>query len=117
VTVALNTDEFVAAYKGAWPICSYEERLQVLSACRYVSLVVPQDVPNLGPQLEQIRPRYLVIGSDWARKDYYAQIGVSQEWLDAHSITLCYVPYTEGVSTTELKKRLNHGCSHGPCRA
>lgn len=106
VTVALNTDEFVARYKGEYPVCSYEERQQVLAACRYVSLVIPQDSEDLGPQIERIRPRYLAIGSDWARKDYYAQIGVDQDWLDERGIILTYIPYTKGVSTSDLRSRL-----------
>jgi hypothetical protein len=51
----------------------------------------------------RVRPKYLAIGSDWARKNYYEQIGVSQDWLDEQNITLVYVPRFPGISTTELR--------------
>lgn len=107
VTVALNTDEFIAEYKGKPPIMSYAEREAVLRGLASVEAVIP----NIGgadsrATIEQVKPDYLVIGSDWARKDYYRQMGFSQEWLDNRGIILCYVPYTKGISTTEIKARL-----------
>jgi len=44
--------------------------------------------------------------ADWARKDYYAQMQFTQTWLDVQDIQLVYVPYTVGVSTTDLKSRI-----------
>lgn len=107
VTVALNTDEFIEQYKGKPPIMNYQERKAVLKGLRAVSQVIP----NIGgadskQAIQLVRPDYLVIGSDWARKDYYAQMGFTQDWLDEHGIILCYVPYTAGISTTQIKARL-----------
>jgi glycerol-3-phosphate cytidylyltransferase-like family protein len=48
----------------------------------------------------------IVIGSDWARKDYLKQIGLTYDWLDEKNISLCYVPYTKGISTSAIKQRL-----------
>jgi len=106
VIVALNTDEFIAEYKGKPPICSYEERKEVLKSCQYVSEVVP----NIGgadskPSIELVKPDIIAIGTDWARKDYYAQMQFTQDWLDLHDISLIYIPYTSGISTTNLKAR------------
>lgn len=107
VTVALNTDEFIAAYKGKPPVMTYAEREAVLLGLRYVSAVVP----NVGGadsriSIDLAAPDFVVIGSDWARRDYYKQMGFSQDWLDERGIALCYVPYTQGISTTELKRRM-----------
>jgi len=107
VTVALNTDEFIEQYKGKPPIMNYQERKAVLKGLRAVSQVIP----NIGgadskQAIQLVRPDYLVIGSDWARKDYYAQMGFTQDWLDEQGIILCYVPYTAGISTTQIKARL-----------
>jgi hypothetical protein len=57
--------------------------------------------------IEMINPDYIVIGSDWAKKDYYKQMGFDQFWLDEKGIGLVYVPYTKAISSTEIKKRLN----------
>jgi len=107
VTVSLNTDEFIATYKGNPPVMSYTEREAVLLACRYVNAVVP----NVGGEdskiaIQQVKPDLVIIGSDWARRDYYKQMQFDQDWLDKHKIGLCYIPYTDGISTTDLKKRI-----------
>lgn len=108
VVVSLNTDSFIEQYKGKKPIMSYAERLTLLLACRYVTAVVP----NTGGKdsrevIEFTKPDIIVIGSDWARKDYYSQMGFTQDWLDERGIALCYVPYTKGVSSTEIKQRVS----------
>jgi glycerol-3-phosphate cytidylyltransferase-like family protein len=86
---------------------SYAEREEVLLGLRSVDRVIP----NVGGadsriSIELVGPDLIVIGSDWARKDYYAQMQFSQDWLDERKIGLCYIPYTEGISTTELKRRM-----------
>ena len=108
VTVVLNTDEFIEEYKGKPPVMRYDERAYVLEACRYVDQVIP----NTGgadskETLDLVMPNILAVGSDWATKDYYKQMMITQGWLDARDIHLLYIPYTQGISTTELKKRIN----------
>lgn len=107
VVVSLNTDEFIETYKGRKPVISYEERAKVLDACRYVDRVVP----NIGGNdsrlaIDLVKPDLVVIGSDWAQRDYYAQMGFTQEWLDERGIGLAYLPYTKGISTTDIKTRM-----------
>jgi glycerol-3-phosphate cytidylyltransferase len=108
VYVALNTDEFVESYKGYRPIISYEDRKEVLKSCRYVKDVVP----NIGNQdstiaIEMVEPSIIAIGSDWAKKDYYSQMGFTQDWLDRRGIGLVYFPYTEKISSSLIRKNLN----------
>ena len=107
VVVSLNTDAFINRYKGKPPVMSYKEREAVLKACRYVDVVIPnEDGEDSKPAILAERPQILVIGSDWAKKDYYKQMNFTQEWLDNQNILLCYVPYTENISTTNIKKRI-----------
>ena len=109
VIVSLNTDEFIFSYKGKTPVCTYEERKAVLEACQYVDVVVP----NIGGADSKIsiqlsQAEYVVIGSDWARKDYYKQMDFDQDWLDARGIGLIYIPYTQEVSSTKIKNRIKN---------
>lgn len=109
VVVSLNTDEFITQFKGKPPIMSYDERRKVLEGCRYVDKVIP----NTGgadskPAIISVKPDFIIIGSDWASKDYYKQMGFNQEWLDEQGIVLIYVPYTLGISTTQIKERLKN---------
>jgi glycerol-3-phosphate cytidylyltransferase len=107
VVVALNTDEFIYNYKGKYPVLTYNEREEILMACKWVDRVIP----NFGGEdstisIEMVKPDYIIIGSDWARKDYYKQMGFTQDWLDEQGIGLIYVPYTKGISSTDIKKRM-----------
>jgi glycerol-3-phosphate cytidylyltransferase len=107
VVVALNTDEFVEAYKGKKPLMPYHEREAVLRACRWVSDVVPNlSGADSKPTIVSVNPDYIIVGDDWEKKDYYKQMSFTKEWLEERGIVLRYLPYTKGVSTTELKKRL-----------
>lgn len=107
VVVSLNTDDFIWQFKNKRPICSEIERSEVLLACKYVDEVVM----NVGGQdsriaIDLVKPNYIVVGSDWASKDYYAQMSFDQKWLDDRGIGLVYVPYTKTISSTEIRGRI-----------
>ena len=107
VVVSLNTDEFIEGYKGKPPVLSYQEREAVLKSCKYVDQVIP----NVGGSdskiaIELVQPDYIAIGSDWIKKNYYEQMGFTQDWLDERGIGLIYVPYSKNISSTNIKNRL-----------
>ncbi|CAB4157293.1 TagD Cytidylyltransferase [uncultured Caudovirales phage] len=107
VTVSLNTDEFIYEYKKVKPILSYEERFEVLSSCKFVNFVVPNSGGvDSKPAIEECKPDVIAIGSDWARKDYYKQMQFDQDWLDERNISLIYIPYTKGISSTLIKQKI-----------
>ncbi len=106
VVVSLNTDEFITRYKGSSPVMSYTEREAVLLSCRYVDRVIPNSGgEDSRPAILKVNPDFIVIGSDWATKDYYRQMGFDQPWLDQHGISLVYFPRTRVLSSTEIKQR------------
>lgn len=107
VFVSLNTDEFIEEFKGKKPVMSYDERYKVLLSCKYVWGVGK----NVGgadskPSILDLKPDIIAVGDDWAKKDYYQQMQFTQQWLDDNDILLVYIPYTQGISSTEIKKRL-----------
>jgi len=108
VVVALNTDEFIFKYKKKKPILSFQQRKDVLDSCRYVDEVVE----NSGGEDSKITIEMvqsvdvIAIGSDWATKNYYAQMQFDQDWLDSKNISLIYIPYTKGISSTFIKGQL-----------
>jgi glycerol-3-phosphate cytidylyltransferase len=107
VIVSLNTDEFIHRYKGEYPVVSYEDRKEVLLSCKYVDKVIPNsEGEDSKPAILDVNPKFIVIGSDWAKKDYYKQMNFTQEWLNENGYMLIYIPYTENVSTTLIKKKL-----------
>ena len=107
VVVSLNSDQFIEKYKGKPPVMSYRERRTVLNACKYVdSVMLNVGGADSKPAIESVKPDIIAIGSDWARKDYHAQMQFDQDWLDERNISLIYIPYTQGVSSTDIKSRI-----------
>ena len=101
VTVGLLTDEAIASYKRL-PHMTYAQREEVVASLKGVSRVVPQETLDYVPNLERLRPDIVVHGDDW-------RSGVQQqtrqrviEALDQWGGRLVEVPYTEGISSTQL---------------
>lgn len=114
VVVGLNTDEFVARYKGQPPVIPYAGREAVLLGCRYVDRVVANDQPD-GSALAligQVAPDFIAVGSDWMRPEYLAQLGITWSDLEpdfAHNqIGLVFLPYTPGEAgpSSAIKQRV-----------
>lgn len=92
--VACSTDAFNAV-KGKQTAIPFKHRVEVLEACRYVDLVIPEenweqkrsDVVNYNVDL-------FAMGDDWA--------GKFDDLRDLCDVL--YLPRTENVSTTELKE-------------
>lgn len=107
VIVAVNTDEFIVKFKRE-PIVPYADRAAMVRAIRYVDEVVANDGLDQSALIESLSPDILVVGVDWATKDYYAQIGVTPDWLHEHNISLVYVAHehTNTVSTSLLRTRV-----------
>lgn len=108
VVVGLNRDEFVASYKGHPPACTYEERRDVLCGCRYVDeVVVNSGDADSKIAITLVNPDFIVIGDDWAHRNYYAQMSFTPEWLNEMDYTLLYVPRQRMLSSTDIKARIN----------
>lgn len=108
VSVGVNTDDFVRAYKGKYPVMSLVERLEMLRAVRWVDdVLINKGNADCRPLIDEVKPDVLVVGSDWVEKDYLAQTKLSREFLESRGISLLFLPYTAGISSTALKARLN----------
>lgn len=111
VCIGLNTDAFVQRFKGTAPVMDYEEREAILLGSRYVDIVIPNEgCEDSKPAILAARPHIIAIGSDWAPpRDYYAQMGFDQAWLDTRRIMLVFIPYTQEISSTHIRKRIEDG--------
>ncbi|NLS10935.1 adenylyltransferase/cytidyltransferase family protein [Nesterenkonia sp. MY13] len=98
--VGASTDEFATEDKGVRaPYHKFETRCDMLSAVRYVDLVIPE--ARWDQKLKDIQ-RYqadvVVMGSDWAGSHRF-------EYLRDH-VDLVFLPRTEGVSTSKIRRDL-----------
>lgn len=106
VWIGLNTDEFILRYKKKKPILGYSERKLTLELAGYKNILPNnQDDGTIKDVFLQVAPDIIIIGSDWLRKDYLPQIGLTPDYLDLFDTSLLYIPYTKMISTTEIKKR------------
>ena len=112
VVVSLNADDFVERFKGKKPILNYKERETSLRYCKFVDEIILNGAGEDSRScILTVHPTIIAVGDDWADKDYYKQMGFDQHWLDDNRITLVYIPYTRGISATEIRERIlkSHG--------
>lgn len=105
VIVGVLTDEAIASYKRL-PYLNYEQRSMVVKDLKGVSDVVPQTTLDYRPNLERIKPDYVVHGDDWKEG---VQAKTRQQIIDKLAEwggKVIDVPYTKGISSTMLNERL-----------
>ncbi len=99
LVVGVSTDEFNAE-KGKQPsYYPYEARVELVAAIRYVDKVIPER--SWSQKIDDIvenKIDILVMGSDWEGSERF-------EYLREYC-KLVFLPRTEGISTTEIKKDL-----------
>ena len=101
VVVGLLTDSAIASYKRL-PFMTFSQRQIVVQNVKNVSRVIPQETLDYVPNLNAIKPDYVVHGDDWKSG---VQSGTRQGVIDALSTwggELIEVPYTKGISSTAL---------------
>ena len=105
VTVGVLTDEAIASYKRL-PYLTYEQRAEIVSNIKGVAQVIPQTTLDYVPNLEKLKPDYVVHGDDW-------KVGVQQE--TRQRVIDCIakwggkvidIPYTPGISSTVLNAEM-----------
>jgi len=98
LTVGVSTDKLVKSYKGINPIMSYSDRLSILKQIRCVDSVIKQETFFDIKQLRDID--IIVLGSDWKNK-FFPELETTLRELN---IQMEYIPYTERLSTSAIKK-------------
>lgn len=102
--VGINSDQFVAQYKGRAPLVPYESRAAVIANLRMVDGIFQNNIDWNQPQtIAAQNPDILVVGEDWANNGYLEQIKATPKWLTDNRIQLCYVPRTGHWSSTAIK--------------
>ena len=96
--VAVSTDEFNAV-KGKKPIIPFEQRAEIVGAIKYVDLVIPEENwEQKRTDVDKYDVDVFGIGEDWK--------GKFDDLED--KVEVYYLPRTEGISTTELKRVLSN---------
>lgn len=105
VIVGVLTDEAIASYKRL-PFLSYEQRSEIIASLKDVSQVIAQTTLDYVPNLEKLRPDYVVHGDDWKHGIQKETRQRVVECLRQWGGQVVDVPYTKGISSTILNSRL-----------
>ena len=105
VTVGVLTDAAISSYKRL-PYLNYEQRSLIVKNLKGVEEVIPQSTLDYVPNLELLRPDFVVHGDDWKEG---VQKETRQRVIDTISKwggKVIDVPYTKGISSTQLNSKL-----------
>jgi glycerol-3-phosphate cytidylyltransferase len=104
--IGVNSDDFVAEFKERPPLYRAEERMAAIRSLGYSNVVL-----NDGPGYQLVHdymPRAIIVGSDWLGRDYLQQIGMTQEQMREWKVDIIFVPYSDLVSTSDIKRRVRN---------
>ena len=99
--VGILTDEAVMERKPK-PLLSFEERMEIAAAVKYVDLVVAQETYSPLPNVMKMHPDILMESSSHDEKDIKAARQVMED-LNGRVVV---VPYFPGQSSTNLKNEI-----------
>ena len=101
--VGVTTDELVS-YKGKKSLIPFEDRIEIVRACKYVDAAIPQyDMDKLSA-CKRLKASILFVGDDWYDTEKWKQY--ERDFSAAH-ISIIYFPYTKGVSSSEIQRALD----------
>lgn len=100
--VGVTVDDLVL-YKGKRPMIPFEDRIEIVRACKYVDAAVPQYNMNKLETCKKLGASLLFVGDDWFGTDKWRKY--EEEFLRA-GIKIVYFPYTQGVSSTKITQAL-----------
>lgn len=100
--VGVVTDEGVIKHKKSSPKIPFDERIEIVRACRFVdrAVEIPLDKGDTDEAYRQYQFDVQFSGSDYAEDPKWM---AKREFLQRHGADLVFFPYTEGISTTQLK--------------
>jgi len=99
--VCVSDDEYIRKVKKHEPIIRFKDRKKVLESIEYIDEVSPQSYSfGKAAAVKKYKPDVIFVGDDWKGKDWDgAKLG----------IPVIYFPYTKGISTTKIKKKIRKG--------
>ncbi|MBT3407419.1 phosphoenolpyruvate mutase [Candidatus Woesearchaeota archaeon] len=105
LTVGILTDEAISSYKRL-PHLPFEDRKKIVESIKGVHEVIPQETLDYVPNLEKIKPDFVVHGDDWKtgiqKSTRERVLNTIQNW----GGRLIEPKYTSNISSTKLNQAL-----------
>ncbi len=101
--VGVHSDEWVMHCKNRPTVIPYKDRADIVAAIRYVDEVVKNETHSKMEAWEKYNFDVAFIGDDWKGTEVWNKI---EQELNSVGCDVVYIPYTQGISTTDLRIRL-----------
>lgn len=92
-----------AAHKGKEAFIPFEERMQIVEACKYVNKAVPS-CPEDSDAWELWHYQKLFVGSDYKGTERFNKY---EQYFKDKNVEIVYFPYTKGTSSTQIRNVLS----------
>jgi len=101
LTIGLLTDEVIARNKRV-PLLKFDERKKILESIVGVSDVIIQDEWSYVTNIKKLKPDFFFHGDDWLDGPLSSIRSKVLSTLKTYGGELVEIPYTEGISSTDL---------------
>ena len=106
VIVGLLTDKAISTYKRM-PYMKFDQRKEVIENIKHVYQVELQETLSYRQNLERLKPDYVIHGDDWRSGIQQETRAEVIEVLNSYGGKLIEIPYTEGISSSNIKNTMN----------
>lgn len=100
--VGVSVDELVA-YKNKKAVIPFDERIEIVKACRYVDIAVPQFNMDKMDALNRYKFDVMFVGDDWYKNEKWEKI---DKEFNQKGVKVIYFPYTKSTSSTLINETL-----------
>lgn len=104
--VGVNSDDLVKEYKNKETVIKQDDRAKIVSSIKGVDEVYITTTLDKLEILKQIKFDAIFIGSDWKDNSRWKK---TKEDLQKLGIDVVFLPHTDGISTTQISRKLKNG--------
>lgn len=101
--VGVTSDELCYNRKNKYPIINQNDRMEIVSAIKYVDKVVSQDNMDKFEAVKKFSCNVVFVGSDWKGTKAWDEYEKQFKFVNCDVV---YLEHTDGISSTILRKRL-----------
>lgn len=104
--VGVCDDEYVRKIKNKEPVINENDRLRIIKALKVVDEAYLVDIDTTNDKnlaLDKFKFDVLFSGDDWKGSERYIK---TEEEFKKKQVSIEYLPYTKGISTTMIKEKL-----------
>ena len=102
--VGVTSDELCNSRKGKLPIIPENERMEIVSAIKYVDKVVVQSDMDKVAAVKEYNADVVFVGSDWKGTPSWENY---EKEFSQYGCSVVYLDHTDGISSTILRERMN----------